>query len=37
MQVTVGTVITPLVATITGKVDHYAIVPTLPVALFLIA
>jgi hypothetical protein len=35
VQVTVGTAIAPLIATVTGKVDHYAIVPTLPAGLVI--
>lgn len=35
VQVTVGTAIAPLIATVTGNVDHYAILPTLPAGLAL--
>jgi hypothetical protein len=35
VQVTVGTAIAPLIATVTGSVDHYAILPTLPAGLVL--
>jgi hypothetical protein len=33
VQVAVGTLMTPLVATVTGKVDLHAILPTLPAGL----